>query len=354
MLTPVTHILPLTTIQRRRMLPVAGIVLVRAGQEVRADEVIARTDYYAEHISLDLARGLGVAKNKVADYLKRKIGEDISEGGIVASRPGTIGRSVRAPQAGKLVAVGGGQALLQVSQKPLELKAGIPGRVIKVEADFGATIQTSGAWIQGVWGNGRIGVGGLYVLAQTPEQVLQVKEIDPSRRGQILLAGHCSNPDVFEALVQVKMRGLILGSMPTRLLSVAARMPYPIMVLEGFGRIPINDVAYRLLSTSDQRELSLNAAVFDQEKGERPEAVIPLAGDTPTAVPINLESLKVGSVVRILRAPNSSRVGTVSEILGMSRMPNGLRAEAVEVNLSEDEGEEEMTIVPLANLEILG
>ena len=163
MLIPVTHILPVTMIERRRVLPIAGTVLVRAGQQVEADEVIATTDLKGEHISLDLARGLGVPKNKTTGYLKRSIGDEGDEGAVIASRPGMVSRSVRAPRAGKLVAVGGGQALLQVSRKPFELKAGIPGTVFKVEADYGAIIRVSGAWIQGVWGNGKIGTGGLYV-----------------------------------------------------------------------------------------------------------------------------------------------------------------------------------------------
>jgi hypothetical protein len=36
MLAPVTHILPLATVQRQRVLPVPGRVLVRKGQEVAA------------------------------------------------------------------------------------------------------------------------------------------------------------------------------------------------------------------------------------------------------------------------------------------------------------------------------
>ena len=92
MLIPVTHVLPLTTIERRRMLPVAGTVLVRSGQEVSATDVIATADIYAEHISLDLARGLGVPKNKVAEMLRRKIGEDVAEGAVIASRSGLVTR----------------------------------------------------------------------------------------------------------------------------------------------------------------------------------------------------------------------------------------------------------------------
>jgi hypothetical protein len=359
MLIPVTHVLPLTTIERRRMLPVAGTVLVRSGQEVSATDVIATADVYAEHISLDLARGLGVPKSKVAELLRRKIGEDIPEGAVIASRSGLVTRVVRAPRAGKLVAVGGGQALMQVNRKPFEMRAGIPGLVFKIEPDYGAVIQMTGSWVQGVWGNGRLGTGGLYVAADSPEHVLGSKDMDPSKRGHIMLAGHCASPEMLEGLITIKMRGLVLGSLTTRLRPLAAQMPYPIMVLEGFGNIPINPVAYKLLSTSRDREVTLNAMHFNRATGDRPELVIPVKGGPDVPMPMQLIQLDVGNQVRVLRDPHMGMVGTVTEMLGMQRMENGLVAESVGVTLNADVDDdlpmvEEKIVVPLANLEIIG
>lgn len=350
MFVPVTHILPLTTIERRRMLPVAGSVLVRSGQEVRAEDVIAKADMYADHISLDLARGLGVPKHAISAYIKRQIGDEIAEGGIIAQKSGVFSRVVRAPQKGVLVAVGGGQALLQVNRKAFELKAGIPGRVIKVEADYGAVIQVNGSWIQGVWGNDKIGSGGLFVASKAPDDEVRIKDVDPSQRGQIMFASYCGQTDVLEQLVSVKMRGLILGSMPTKLRPAAAQMPYPIMVLEGFGRIPVNEPAFRLLSTSGEREMTVNAAQYDPATGARPEIIIPVSGVPTAAKPVSLDHIEEGKQVRILRSPYQGKVGTVHALPGKVRMPNGLHAEAVEIIFDQ----EEKVLVPLANIEILG
>jgi transcription antitermination factor NusG len=127
-------------------------------------------------------------------------------------------------------------------------------------------------------------------------------------------------------------------------------MPYPIMVLEGFGKIPINPVAYRLLSTSAQRETTLNAARFDRTTGEKPELIIPVVGEVASSVPVELEPLDVGKRVRIMHPPYRGMVGTVSNLAGNQQMPNGLRAESVEITF----GEEEKVVVPVANIEILG
>ena len=278
MLIPVSHTLPLTTVQRRRFLPLAGKVLVRAGQEVTADEVIATTDAFASHISIDLERGLGVPKNKVAEHLKRKVGDEISEGAVIASRSGVVSRTVRAPRKGKLVTVSGGQVLLQVSQRPFELQAGIPGTVIQVEPDYGAIIQATGAWVQGVWGNGKVSTGLLTMPVEQPDKAISSKDLDTSQRGSILVAGYCADPHIFELITKFKINGLILGSMATRLIPVAMKTRFPVMVLDGFGAMGINMADFRLLSTNLEREVSLNAAIYEFNTGQRPELVIPMEG----------------------------------------------------------------------------
>jgi len=351
MLTSVTHILPLAQIRRQRFLPVAGTVLVRAGQEVKADEVIARADINPEHISLNLERGLGVPKNRTAEYLKRDIGDDIPEGGVIASRSGVIAREVRAPRAGKLVAVGGGQVLLQVSNKPFELLAGIPGTVLEVKADVGAIIQTAGAWIQGMWGNGHLSVGALHTLPQGSNRPLTTEQLDSSFTGKILLAGHCGDQRVLEMGAELQLKGLILGSLATRLLPVAARVRYPVMVIDGFGKMPMNSAADKLLSTNVKREVTLNAMTFDHLLGERPEIIIPLTNVENPPMPINISQLKASDQVRILRAPFQGAIGTVNAILpGLTRFPSGIQVEAAEVLLEN----EEKAVVPLANIEVLG
>ena len=40
-LTPVMHVVPLTTIRRERVMPVPGVVTVRVNEKVQANHVIA-------------------------------------------------------------------------------------------------------------------------------------------------------------------------------------------------------------------------------------------------------------------------------------------------------------------------
>ena len=346
----VTHILPLAKIRRYRMLPVPGTVLVRAGQNVETTDVIAEANLETKHIMLDIARGLGVKRGKSGQYIKRKIGDEVPQDGMIAERGG-MGRVIRAPRAGKVVAISGGQVLLQVSNKPFQLLAGLPGTVAEVEADYGAVIEASGSWIQGIWGNDEIAVGGLTVLAKEPVHELNHKELTPNQRGSVILAGYCSDRKALEAGASNQLRGLILSSMSTSLIPIASRMPYPIIVLEGFGKLPMNETAHKLLSTSEQREVSVNSMQYNPLKGERPEIVISLESSVTPPMPLTMRKLEIGTQVRILRAPHIGIVGKISSLLpGLTRFPSGLRAPGAEIDIQD----EEKAVVPLANIEVLG
>jgi hypothetical protein len=351
MLAPVTHFIPLATIRRNRRLPVNGSLLVRAGQKVAATDVIAEATLTPEHIVLDVARGLGVAPNKAAGYIQRKIGDEITKDSIVASRAGLVSRTVRSPQAGYLVAISGGHVLIEVKNQPYQLMAGIPGEMLSVEADLGGVVETTGAWIQGVWGNGKINHGPLNVFAKEPGHILSAGEFHRNHRGSIILAGHCNHPKALEASAGLPIRGLILASMAPKLVSLAVKMPYPIIIIEGFGELEMNSAAYTLLSTNETREITINAESFNRYKDTRPEIIIPLEGSGKPPIPLSLETFNPGQRVRVLRSPHIGAIGTIETLLpGLTRLPSGLRATSANIEL---EGGEKM-VVPLANIEVLG
>ncbi|MEK6223219.1 MAG: hypothetical protein N2D54_13320 [Chloroflexota bacterium] len=333
------------------MLPVPGNVLVRSGQTVEANDIIAQTNLQAEHIVLDIARGLGVLREKANEYIQRSIGDTVPKDAAIATRSGLASRVVRAPASGKVVAIRGGLIVLQVKNEPFELIAGIPGTVLKVEAEMGAIIETSGAWIQGIWGNNQTATGVLEALSDSADHEITAHDLNPDTSGQILMAGHCKDSSVLKFFKDNNLGGLILGSMATKLISLSKRMPYPIIVIDGFGELPMNHTAFQLLYSNATREISVNSTSLNRLTGTRPEIIIPLPGAGSPPIPIDLENVYVGHKVRILRAPHLGEVGTVSALLtGRTRFPSGLRLPAVEVELMN----QEKSVVPLANIEVLG
>jgi len=348
MLASVTHILPLTNIRRTRVLSIPGRVTVRQGQKVSAADVIAQANLPARHLLLDIRRGLGGIKANAAEKaIVRQEGDKLTKGDVIAESGGMFSRIVRAPVDGEIVTINAGQVLLRVQSTGLELKAGLSGIVAEILPDLGAVIEANGALVQGVWGNGRIDSGLLLVLAKSPEEELTRVRIDVSMRGAVVLAGYCITADALHAAAELPLRGLILSSLASELTPVASKLNYPILVLDGFGQIPMNESAYKLLSTSEKRDASVNATL-NPKTGERPEVVIPLPSvgqSTPET-----DYFTANQMVRIQGEPYQGKIGKIIQVRqGLATLPNGIRALAADVQLDSDT----RVVVPLANLDVL-
>lgn len=349
MLAQVSHILGLTSIRRIRMLPVSGRVLVSPGQTVHAADVIAEANAATRHVLLDVRRWLGFTRvNEAERVITRQEGERVLEGDIIAETGGMFSRIIRAPSEGKIVAISAGRVLMEVENQPIRLYAGITGVVSDIYPEHGAAIEGSGGLIQGAWGNGHyVGDALMIILLKSQDAELQPTDLEVSLRGAIVVAGYCANPEALRFAAQLPLRGLALTCMSSDLIPVAKSLDIPIMVLEGFGRVPMNEAAYKLLTTSDKREVSIYTP-YNPNSGERPELFIPLpsvgkpAAETAYFAP--------NQTVRIQGQPYRSRIGTIVQVRpGLTVLPNGVRAPAADVRLEQDT----QVIVPLANLEVI-
>jgi hypothetical protein len=347
MLAPVNHILGLTNIRRIRTLPVSGSVLVRVGQRVNASDVIAEAQIATRHVLVDVRRVTGGTVAQAEAALVRAVGDKLQKGDVIAETGGLFSRLVRAPSNCTIVMISAGRVLLAVESTPLQLLATIPGVITDLHPERGATIETNGALIQGAWGNGRVGEGLMIPLLKSPDEELTTEMLEVSLRGAVVVGGHCRSAEVLRAGAELPLRGLVLTSMSADLLALAAGLEYPIMVLEGFGRVPLNDTAYQLISTSEKRDASLNAA-FNPPMGERPELILPLPAQGQPAPESTY--FAPNQSVRIQGEPYRGKIGEIVQIRpGTTVLPNGLRAPAADVRLDRDS----VVIVPLANLEVI-
>ena len=351
MLAPTIHILPLTTIVRTRLLPQDGRVLVRPGQKVSPSDVIAETSVSRKHFVLDVAEQLQVPADKADAFIKVKRGQKISKGDLIGEAGGVFGREVLSPIEGRVVALGGGKLVLEISRSAIEIRAGLMGTVVELVGERGAVIRASGAVIQGVWGNGKIDSGVLLSLIEKPDDVLEPSRLDVSMRGSVILAGHVSDINALKSAAEMPARGLILSSLAPSLESSAMRMPYPILLLDGFGHRPMNSAAFKLLTTNIKRDIAINADVFDRNLGTRPELFISLPFTQEPPEPREIEMFAPGHTVRVISLTKPARIGTVTQLpVEPVSMPNGIKTLAAQIRL---ESGDEIT-VPLSNLEVLG
>jgi hypothetical protein len=351
MLAPVSHILPLTTVRRERLLPVPGRITARLEQKVGPLDVVAEANYGEDHLLLDVAHILGVEPDAAQNLIHVKAGETVTQGQTIAQRKGMGGQIIRAPSDGRIALVGGGQVLMEAGEALFELQARIPGTVTRHVPERGVEITFTGALVQGVWGNGKAAAGLLLPLMNTPADPLTPGMLDVSLRGSVLMAGHCDDTAALQTAGDLPVRGLILGSISPTILPQASQVPYPIVVVDGFGRRPMDAAAYKLLTTNAKRETALNAQSYERQTGVRPEILLPLPVNENPPLPREVETFAPDQRVRLIRAPHVGGIGTLMSLRpGLTLMPSGLRVPAGEVRLESGE----QIVVPLANLEVLG
>ena len=351
MLAPVMHVLALTSIVRERVLPVAGKVNFSVNQKVNPTDVVAEANYAREHILLDVARTFGVTAKDADKMIKVKQGDRVTQGMVVAENGKFLSRSIKSPRPGRVMVAGGGQVLMEVGDSRVELRAGMPGTVMRVIPERGVVIRTVGALIQGTWGNGRVENGMMTSLIEKEDDVLTASRLDVSLRGSVILGGHIRDMETLKAAAEMPVRGLIVSSINTSLIQPAMQMRYPILVLDGFGMMPMNSAAFKLLTSNNKHEVTVNAEFPDRYSGGRPEVIIPLQVNNEPDEPDDYVPFAVGQHVRMRRSPHAGTVGSITNLpAGLSALPSGLRAPAAEVKL--DSGD--TVLVPLVNLEVVG
>jgi hypothetical protein len=348
-----TRVLPLTLIQRERLLPVPGKVLVNAGEHVQPTQIVAQTDLVSEVRLINAARLLRVSPSRAIKYLRVREGDDVTTQTVIAVRGVLPSGRILSPADGFVYRIdrATGRVLIKVTARPLPLTAYLQGAVANVIPNYGVVIETTGAIIQATVGFGEESYGVLQVAANAPTDVLRAKSIDVASHGAIVVGGAWIDESALQQAQQLQARGLIAGSMDGKLLNLARNMPFPILLTEGLGRIPMALPIFKLLQSQSGREASISASTRTRWGVSRPEILIPLPADTKPAAPAAVAmALAVGVRVRVVRGSNQSTCGVVSAIYTQPvQIESGARVHGAEVNL-DGVGK---TFVPFSNLEII-
>lgn len=348
---PITHIQLAAAIRRERLMPSGGRIIARRGQQVNPTDVVAEAMLRPEHMLLDITRGLGLTEKDADHYIQRRAGDEVGEGDVIAGPVGIGRRVVRTPRAGTVVVAGGGQVLLELEGEFSELKAGYAGMVTDILGDRGVEIEAVGSLIQGIWGNGRINYGLLNILAHAPDELVAPGMLDVSFRGSIIMACVCEDEKVLITADDLPVRGMILASMDSALVPVAMKVSYPIVLIEGFGKLPMNQEAFNILVSGAMREVSVNAEPWNRVANTRPEVVISLPDGVLPGIPTESAAFAIGQTVRVISPPYKSMIGTLTSLQpGQSVLPSGIRVQTAGVRLLNGD----MVQVPMANLEIIG
>lgn len=322
-------------LRKERILPLKGKVLVKKGDKVKAEDVVAETLLPGKVVPFNLANKLGVTPAQLATYIKIQPGQQITKDTILAENKGLFGlgifkSEVRSPVEGEVESVSSvtGQVLLREPRIPVQVKAFVEGIVTDVIPDEGVIIENKSAYIQGIFGLGDETVGELMMLASSPSDEIGVDKITEACRDKVIIVGQFVDYAVIDAARKVGVKAIISGGIDDqdikRLLGydigVAItgyeRIGLTIVVTEGFGRIKMAQKTYDLLKQFNGRKTAIHGRTQIRAGVIRPEIIIPLDFDEKELVvqEASLPILEPGTLIRIIRQPNFGRIAKVTKL----------------------------------------
>ena len=245
-------------IQLKRRLSTQGEVLVRIGDNVSPEDVVAQAALPSQFSVVNVARALRIEQPDMMRVMQVSEGDTVSAGTVIALKKVPVGvfdKICYSPVAGIIAAVVGYRVLIEVESRWEQQRALMSARVAAVSHGYGATLATKGDMLTAVCATGTESFGELRVVAESD---LTRAVIAGSDRGKILAVGGTVDGTALARAEAVGVAGIIAGSFDAKLLLT---MPLvPIFATEGFGAQVMAAKTFALLQSDEGRQASL---VFD-------------------------------------------------------------------------------------------
>ncbi|MFY4728189.1 hypothetical protein [Nitrospira sp. BLG_2] len=357
-----------TVIQRRRMLPLPGKVLVNVGDVVRSDQVVAQAELPGKVFPLNLANQLSVAPGEIPEYMIKKQGDAVEKDEILAENKPLIKwfkTEIRSPVAGVIESVSPvtGQVLLRQPPRVLQLLAYVDGVISDTIPQQGAVVKTTCSFVQGIFGIGGETSGEIAMAVTAPDEPLTPAHFKSSMKGKVVVGGSFLSSDAMSRAKSVGVAGLVVGGIHDEDLRVllgydlgvaitgTEQVGFTLILTEGFGTIPMATKTFGLLSAHAGRKASISGATQIRAGVIRPEIIIPheesrvgMTAQTPR------EGIRLGDPVRIIRDPLFGRIGEVSALPSeLTRISTESEVRVLEVKFSDGK----RVVIPRTNIEVI-
>jgi hypothetical protein len=365
--TPGLTVTGRTVVRKTRRLPLAGNVLVEQGAQVKAGDVVARTELPGKVTMVNFANLLGVLPDEIDPTLVVKPGSPLTKGQLVGEKRaffGLFNNQLHSPITGTFESVSKvtGQAVLREPPNPVEVKAYIDGTVVEIVPNEGVVVETEAALVQGIFGLSGEVHAPLKLVGKTPDAVLDTADVLDSHKGLILIGGGKVTLPAMRKAIAVGVAGVVVGGFSYQ--DVRELLGYDVgvavtgtealgttlVLTEGFGGIAMARATYDLLARHDGRAASLSGATQIRAGVIRPEVIISDPIDAPGAEVEQVPGFEVGAPVRCIRAPHFGRIGVVAALpVELHRMPSETMVRVVEVKIEDGAN----VIIPRANVEVI-
>lgn len=368
--TPGLKVSSRTIFRKERRLPLKGDVLVKVGDTVKAEDVIARTELPGNVQTMNVANKLSVLPEDIERHMTVKIGGWADRDEIIAETRtffGLFKSQCKMPVGGTIESVSGvtGQVIIREKAIPVEVNAFVDGRVVEVFEGEGVLVETDASFVQGIFGVGGEVSGPLHVVASGADEVLTPERITPDMKGKILLGGSLITIDVFNKAVEVGAKGIVAGGLGDAdlrsllgydlgvAITGSEDIGLTLVVTEGFGQMTMADKTFDLLKSKDGVKTSMSGATQIRAGVIRPEIVIPLGegtGGMSVDVSESSSGLAVDTLVRVIREPYFGALGKVTALPPELQV---LKSEAKVRVLEVEFGDGSRAVIPRANVELI-
>ncbi|MEX2315381.1 MAG: hypothetical protein WD628_06645, partial [Thermomicrobiales bacterium] len=322
-----------------RMLATGGEVIVRVGDQITPETIVARSISAERPTVLFVASELGVPNNTISRYLTKKVGSKFEQGDTIArTRRGLRTVSFPAPAAGTLTSVdeSKGTVVFSVSSGQNQLRALVSGEVERVVPERGATIRSTGSRLFGIIGFGGEAVGPIVIGSDRGDREVTPEQVKDAWKGSVVVCGMTVGVPALNKLRQVGVSGIIVGSLAeadvrrflasasgggearaasfwgsrhpeSPFAASAADAPFVIVATEGFGRLPMAELVFNFLRDHTGETASIQAATSVGNQLRRPEIYV--SGSTSHGNGRASDELAPGRPVRLVGGRALGTVG---------------------------------------------
>ena len=358
-------------LKKERILPLKGKVLVKKGDKVKAEDVVAETLLPGKVVPFNLANKLGVTPAQLVNFIKIEVGQQITKDTILAETKGLFGtglfkNEVRSPVEGEVENISSvtGQILLREPRVPVQVKAFIDGIVTDVIEDEGVIIENKSAYIQGIFGIGGETIGEIKVMVKSPADQINPQQIDQSCQGKIIVSGSFITLDAIEAARKNGVKAIITGGIDDQDIKMLLghdigvaitgheNIGLTIVCTEGFGKIDMAKKTFELLKKFDGHKTSIHGKTQIRAGVIRPEIIIPLDFDEKELVSkeATMPVLEPGTLIRVIRQPN---FGKIAKVISLPEELTKVESETLVRVLEAQFEDGTKMIIPRANVEVI-
>ena len=366
--TPGLKVLKKTIFKKERILPLKGDVLVKSGDQLTPDTIVASTNLPGNVQMLKVSNILNIDPKDVVGAVQIKEGQEVKKGDIIAETSGIFGMfksSVESPVDGTIESISQstGRVVVREAPIPVEVDAYVSGVVDDVVENEGIVLKSNAAFIQGIFGIAGEKRGDLLVVSSGPEEELTADQITGDMKGKILIGGSFLSLEAYKKALSVQVAGIVVGGFNYYDLKAilgynlgvaitgTEKLNTALIVTEGYGSIPMSEATFSLLKENDGKAASINGATQIRAGVIRPEIVIPLDSgntdnDSSSKIP---EGIQEGSTVRVIRSPNFGKIGRVISLPAeLNKMESETMVRVAEINI-----DGKNILIPRANLEMV-